>query len=51
MQQTETLELDYEIDVLASENLPDSFNVCKNNFLLSREYDPDVIPLLGDVLS
>ncbi len=44
------LELDYEIDVLASENLPDSFNVCKNNFLLSREYDPDVIPLLGDVL-
>ena len=45
------LKLDYEIDVLASENLPDSFNVCKNNFLLSREYDPDVIPLLSDVLT
>ncbi len=45
------LKLDYEIDVLASENLPDSFNVCKNNYLLSREYDPDVIPLLADVLT
>lgn len=44
------IEFDYEIDVLASENSPDSFNVCKNNFLLFREYDPDVIPLLGDVL-
>ena len=44
------LKLDYNIDVLTSENVPDSFNVCKNNFLLTREIDPDVIPLISDVL-
>ena len=42
--------LDYKIDKLTSENLPDTFNVCKNNNLLKRDYDPEVIPLMTDVL-
>jgi hypothetical protein len=42
--------LDFEIDSLTTRNLPDSFNVCKNNYYLSREYDPNVIPILADVL-
>jgi hypothetical protein len=44
------IKLDYNIDVLTSENVPDSFNVCKNNFLLTREIDPDVIPLISEVI-
>ena len=42
--------LDYKIDKLTSENLPDTFNVCKNNYLLNRNYDPNVLPLMADVL-
>ena len=44
------IKLDYNVDILTSENLPDSFNVCKNNYLLVREYDPDIVPLLTEVL-
>lgn len=44
------IKLDYKIDPLVQENLPDSFNVCKNNYNISREYDQNVIPLLADVL-
>jgi hypothetical protein len=44
------IKLNYIVDSLTIQNLPDSFNVCKNNYNLSREYDPDVIPLLADVL-
>jgi len=42
--------LNYKIDPLTYETVPDSFNVCKNNINITREYDPDVIPLLADVL-
>jgi len=42
--------LDYKVDSLTYPNLPDSFNVCKNNYNISREYDPNVIPILADVL-
>jgi hypothetical protein len=44
------IKLNYKIDTLTFENVPDSFNVCKNNYNITREYDPDVIPLLADVL-
>lgn len=47
---TGKINLDYKIDVLTSENVPDTFNVCKNNFVPSRNFDPDIIPLLADVL-
>jgi len=42
--------LDYKIDPLVQENVPDSFNVCKNNYNLNREYDPAIKPLLAEVL-
>ncbi|MCW8806224.1 MAG: hypothetical protein OQK56_07175, partial [Ignavibacteriaceae bacterium] len=44
------IKLDYKIDSLTYENLPDSFNVCKNNYNITRDYDPNVIPLMEDVL-
>jgi hypothetical protein len=44
------LYLDYDTDPLASENLPDSFNVCNNNFLQTKKIDPKVIPMLTEVL-
>jgi hypothetical protein len=44
------INLNYKIDTLTFENVPDSFNVCKNNYNISREYDPNVIPLLAEVL-
>lgn len=44
------IRLDYQIDPLVNQNLPDSFNVCKNNYNIKREYDPAVIPLLDAVL-
>ena len=44
------IKLDYTIDPLVQENLPDSFNVCKNNYNVAREYDPDIKPLLAEVL-
>jgi len=31
-------------------NIPDSFNICKNNYNITREYDPNVVPLLAEVL-
>ena len=47
---TGKLSLDYNIDKLTSENVPDSFNVCKNNYLSSRKIDSQIVPLLTDVL-
>jgi len=44
------IKLDYKIDPLVQENVPDSFNVCKNNYNLTREYDPAIKPLLAEIL-
>jgi hypothetical protein len=41
------LTLDYKSDAVALINLPDSFNVCRNNFMPLRQYD---VPLLGAIL-
>ncbi len=44
------LKLDYASDPFTHENLPDSFNVCKNNYQVARNYNPETIPLLAEVL-
>ena len=44
------IKLDYKIDPLVQKNVPDSFNVCKNNYNLTREYDQAITPLLAEVL-
>lgn len=44
------IKLDYKIDPLVQENVPDTFNVCKNNYNISREYDPAIKPLLAKIL-
>lgn len=44
------IKLNYKIDSLTTQNLPDSFNVCKNNYNITREYDPNMVPLLANVL-
>jgi len=44
------LVLDYTLDETTNENLPDTFNVCKNNYYLGRAYDPEILPVLAEVL-
>lgn len=44
------LKIDYANDPFIHENLPDSFNVCKNNFQVARNYNQETVPLLADVL-
>lgn len=44
------LNLNYAEDNLSKSNMPDNFNVCKNNFMPSRYYDPQLADLYADVL-
>ena len=44
------IKLENGIDTYPIQTLPDSFNVCKNNYNLPWEYDQAIIPLLAEVL-
>lgn len=44
------IKLNYAEDALLQFSSPDSFNVCKNNFMPTRYYDPELANLYEDVL-
>lgn len=44
------IKLENRIDSYPIQALPDSFNVCKNNYNLPWEYDKAIIPLIAEVL-
>ena len=44
------LTLNYSKDSLSKTNTPDNYNVCKNNFMPTRYYDPVLTELYADIL-